>query len=525
MNIDYDAEVRSLARALAEIAHTLEAVDHPAERVARVLVLAAEVVPYSQCALLAMTPGNELELTTVPPLPEAEQAPLRARLERVLHALSNVDDPFEGGEPGAHLTLPVMGLDRVIGVLRVLERAAAPYEAKHVRLLSVIAAQIGAYLAMIRLHEEQRRVALDLSAASEFQQRLVGIVSHDLRNPLAVITMVASTLLPKAQDQRLARALETALRNAKKATRIIGDLVDVTQARVRGELSIFRRGADLRGLVAEVVHDEQVTHPNRTLRLEDGAPVPGRWDPDRISQLTTNLVNNALQYGDPDAPIVVAVTAADGRATITVHNDGSPIPANLVPCIFDPFRRGRHERARGLGLGLFIVDQIARAHGGTASVVSAPGSGTTFTIRLPIDETVAPTATASRSTAADGPAPRPMVLVVDDDDDIRAGMADILEGAGYKVATAGNGAEALTMLQGGLRPRLVLVDLQMPVMNGEELCNRVHDDPELAAIPILIISADTAAAVKAARFGAAGVLAKPVKMDLLVETVAGLSAP
>lgn len=520
MIVDYDAEVRGLARALAEIAHTLEAVDHPRERVTRVLVLAAEVVPYVQCALLAMTPGNELELTTVPALPEADQAPLRGRLERVLHALSNVDDPLEPGGPGAHLTLPVMGLDRVIGVLRVLEGAAVPYEAKHVRLLSVIAAQIGAYLAMIRLHEEQRRLALDLSTASEFQQRLVGIVSHDLRNPLAVITMVASTLLPKAEDQRLARALETALRNAKKATRIIGDLIDVTQARVRGELSVVRRGADLRGLVAEVVNDEQVTHPNRTLRLEDGPPVAGRWDPDRISQLATNLVANALQYGAPDAVIIVSVTAADGHATITVHNDGPPIPGNLLPHVFDPFRRGRHERAKGLGLGLFIVEQIARAHGGTVAVDSAPDRGTTFTVRVPVDE---PATSASPSADAGGLAPRPMVLVVDDDADIRAGMIDILEGAGYKVATAANGAEALTMLQGGLRPRLVLADLQMPVMTGEELCNRVHDDPELASIPILIISADTAAAVKVARFGAVGVLAKPVTMDLLVETVAGLS--
>jgi signal transduction histidine kinase len=524
MNVDYDAEVRQIARALSEIAHTLEGVDFAAERVGRVLVLAREVVPYAQCALLEVSAAGELELITVPELAEPARELLRARLASVLHALADADGPLEPGDSAPHLMLPVMGLDRVIGVVRVTPMPAVPHQAKHVRLLSVIAAQIGAYLAMIRLHDEQRRVALDLSAASEFQQRLVGIVSHDLRNPLAVITTVAASLLPKAEDQRQARALQRALRSAQRATRIIGDLVDVTQARVRGELSVVRRSADLRGLIAEVVEDEQTTNPDRVIELDDqvGAAVMGRWDPDRISQLAVNLISNALQYGDPERPIRVAVAVQDGHGILAVHNHGAGIPADLLPHLFDPFRRGTRQRGRGLGLGLFIVDQIARAHGGAASVESASDRGTTFTVRLPISDLTEALVTPPTAVTA-SPSARPMVMVVDDDLDIRVGMAEILESSGYRVIMASNGAEALALLQDGLRPRLVLLDLDMPIMTGEELCAACQADPALAAIPVLIISADTAAAVKAARFGAA-VLAKPVRMDLLVETVAGLSA-
>ncbi|MGQ0508305.1 MAG: response regulator, partial [Myxococcaceae bacterium] len=205
----------------------------------------------------------------------------------------------------------------------------------------------------------------------------------------------------------------------------------------------------------------------------------------------------------------------------------------LCSALFEPFRQGENRRRRsvggGLGLGLYIVDQIVRSHHGSVSARSTSVEGTTLTVTLPRSVPVQPARDQARGTAeTDAPGRSSVktgkldawtVMVVDDDSDVRLGIAEFLEGSGYEVVTASNGAEALESLQKGLRPSLILVDVNMPVMDGEAFCDACRDDAELSSIPVLVISADAAAAVKLARCGASGFLEKPLRAEALLDTI------
>jgi CheY-like chemotaxis protein len=193
-----------------------------------------------------------------------------------------------------------------------------------------------------------------------------------------------------------------------------------------------------------------------------------------------------------------------------------------LPTIFDPFRHGaerpRSRTTRGLGLGLFIVDQIVRAHGGSIEVTSEDLEGTTFKMRIPrrceLGGAILRTHNAGAAESRNA-----LVMVVDDDEDVRIGMTDILEKRGFQAVVAADGHEALQLLEAGARPRLILLDLSMPRMSGEEFCDKLQDNPALAHIPVVIVSADTAAALRLSRERAKAFLAKPVSLDQLLAAI------
>jgi signal transduction histidine kinase len=281
-----------------------------------------------------------------------------------------------------------MSADRVIGVLRVEPESGVEFDAGHVSLLSVLAAQLGAYYALVFSREEVALRAQQLAKAHEFQQRLAAIVSHDLRTPLSVIMTTASTCLKTASDPDLVQTMKRLLRNAIKSARIVQDLLDVTHTQVAGVIPVKRRTTDLHAVVKEVVEDARVAHPRATIELSvsvRGSP-RDQWDAERLAQVVQNLINNAVQHGDPARPVRVHLRMNEAAATLSVRNRGRVIPAEFLPRIFDPFVHGplgEREPKTGLGLGLYIVSQIAKAHGGLVHVTSTPGAGTAFKVRLP----------------------------------------------------------------------------------------------------------------------------------------------
>jgi signal transduction histidine kinase len=539
MTHDYDAEVRKISRALSEMAHALESADDMNDRVIQTLVLTQDLVPYRRCALLKLVPGTQPELFVVPDVHSpAERAQLLSTLQRLFRLVADAEEIGRSSEGAPHLALPVMGLDQVVGVLRVEPSEDTVYDARHVRLLSVVAAQLGAYLAMIKLRDEEVLRTEELARANEFQQLLLGVIGHDLRNPLSVIITVASQLLEKTDDQREAKNIERVLRNAEKANRIITDLLDVTHARVTGELPVTKQRVDLYRIVQEIVDDARVQHPVVELVVRTRGSARADCDAVRLSQLATNLINNALTHGEQGAPVRVELDVGPSDVVLSVHNRGPAISPDLLPGIFDPFKQGaRHQRGRGigggLGLGLYIVDRIAQAHGGGVVARSTETDGTTFTVTFPRWHE-APEAKGSKRagdgsdrTSADGEAmggaSHPMVMVVDDDVDVRDGISELLQHRGFTVATAADGAEALELLRAGIRPKLVLLDLWMPVMDGESFCNALHEDPSLSSIPVCVISSDTGRAVKLIRSGASEFLRKPVQVQELLKTLERVS--
>jgi signal transduction histidine kinase len=165
---------------------------------------------------------------------------------------------------------------------------------------------------------------------------------------------------------------------------MVSDLLDFTRIAARGGLPVERRPIDLRGPVHEAVDEIAVSHPGRVkLALPDHA-VEGSWDPDRVAQVVTNLVANALQYGAPEGAIQVQLRDEGAEAILSVGNQGPVIAPEDLPTLFDPFQKGPAGTHRaGLGLGLHIVYEVVKAHGGKIEVTSNAEQGTTFTARFP----------------------------------------------------------------------------------------------------------------------------------------------
>ncbi|WP_198321046.1 hybrid sensor histidine kinase/response regulator [Azohydromonas aeria] len=245
-------------------------------------------------------------------------------------------------------------------------------------------------LAALKLHEAQqaaRRGEELLRQQVQFAEMFVGIASHDLRNPMSVIMLNAAILgrspqLPPELQQCVAR-IKT---SGQRALRLIHDLLDFTQARLGTGIPISRTSIDLHAVAQETVEELRIAHPGHEVVLEVSGDGAGIWDADRLSQLLVNLVTNALVYGAADAPVQVNIAGDDDSVTLAVHNQGEPIPAQLREALFEPLRRGVQRQgvpSGNIGLGLFIVQQIAYAHAGEVTLESAAEAGTTFSVRLP----------------------------------------------------------------------------------------------------------------------------------------------
>jgi signal transduction histidine kinase len=164
--------------------------------------------------------------------------------------------------------------------------------------------------------------------------------------------------------------------------RMIGDLLDLTRTRLGGAIPLKRVPTDLQQLCDEVLLQVQAAHPGVVVRFRVSGSVSGEWDPDRLAQVVSNLVGNAIQHGG-GGPISVETRGSDGSVTLSVHNGGNPIPLAAQGTLFEPLARGASDATQSIGLGLFIARAIVTAHGGDIRVRSAEGSGTTFDVVLP----------------------------------------------------------------------------------------------------------------------------------------------
>lgn len=221
----------------------------------------------------------------------------------------------------------------------------------------------------------------------EFQERFLAILGHDLRNPLAAIDMGAS-LLRRTADARTTKILDRIGASAQRMSRMIEQILDLTRSRLGGGLEIVRAPTDLAGALREVVEELRAAHPSRRIELHSPATLPGELDRDRLLQVFSNIIGNAISYGSRTGAVVVRAWREGGHALVEVHNDGPSIPAELQLKLFDPFRRGnrdsRNAQTAGLGLGLFISHQIVTGHGGSIRVESSPEHGTSFRVALPL---------------------------------------------------------------------------------------------------------------------------------------------
>ncbi len=236
--------------------------------------------------------------------------------------------------------------------------------------------------------DELTRTRDELHQRAELDQQLIGIVSHDLRNPLNAIGMATALLVKLGRlDDQQTKIVARITSSAGRATRLISDFLDFTQARVSGRIPVTPRPANIRQIARQAFDEVHMAHPDRPVAVEHAGDDTGVWDPDRLAQLIGNLVSNAFQHSPASSVVRLSTRGTAGEVAIEVHNDGTPIPPGDLAKLFEPFERGTgaERSSRSVGLGLFICRQIARAHGGTITVESAAGLGTRFIVRMPRD--------------------------------------------------------------------------------------------------------------------------------------------
>jgi PAS domain S-box-containing protein len=231
----------------------------------------------------------------------------------------------------------------------------------------------------LRAAEEERK------RHDQFRDLFLGILAHDLRNPLNTIVMgaelVKELLEPGGTE---ARTLDRIGASARRMARMIEQLLDMTRVRLGKGLVLQPEPTEMGELCERMVEEARLAHPARAFELERRGECHAVVDRDRVEQVLSNLLGNAVAHGAAALPVRMRVSGGGGSVQVAVHNAGEPIPPDVLPRLFDPFVQGRLKRnSEGLGLGLFICHQVASAHGGTLAVESSPERGTTFTLTLP----------------------------------------------------------------------------------------------------------------------------------------------
>jgi signal transduction histidine kinase len=217
------------------------------------------------------------------------------------------------------------------------------------------------------------------------REEFIAVLGHDLRNPLSSIQAGAQVLQRVPLDERGSKMLDIIQKSVGRMAGLIEDVMDFARARLGAGLPL-RRSADqlLRPTLEQVIAELRTASPARKIEAHLDFVDPVNCDRARVAQLLSNLLGNALTHGSPDAPVSVSASSDNGTFELSVANAGAPIAEATIERLFQPFTRATSgPDQKGLGLGLYIASQIARAHGGTLHVTSTP-ERTCFTFRMPI---------------------------------------------------------------------------------------------------------------------------------------------
>ena len=488
-----------VARVLADIAHALNSPDQADVRVRHVLDYLRLLVPYDCCALLEAEPGRAQKLVVLPEGgARGSVCEVLARLLRDLTEPATLHSDLPSPEVAAqlpyrsHLVLPIVGRD-VIGLLYV-GKAAGAYSEEHLRLLAVVASQVGAYLRERHFQAENARLYEEVKAASAAKDEFLAMLAHELRNPLAPIrNAVAIQRRLDAPEPRLQAARDMIDRQVTHMARLLDDLLDVSRV-TRGKITLAPVRLDLRDVVRHAVE------ANRPLMEQNGHQLHVRLAPEplwvegdgiRLTQVLGNLLTNAAKFTPSGGTVEVSVRATGDRAEARVRDTGVGLVPEALDRIFGLFSQEDvtlDRREGGLGIGLTLVKRLVELHGGTVEARSAGrGCGSEFIVRLPL----LPPALFLDATPAEGraasPSSRLRVLIVEDNIDAAESLAALLALDSHEVRIAADGPTALRIAQAA-PPDLALVDIGLPEMSGYEVVREMRALPEGQRIAMVAIT-------------------------------------
>lgn len=345
-----------------------------------------------------------------------------------------------------------------------------------------LAASLDARLAAERELSEKARALREADAQkSEFMATL----SHELRNPLAPIRFALDLLDSPPPTGERARI--TIRRQVQHLTRLIDDLLDLTRI-TRNKLQLQLKPVALADAITDALDATAGELARGGQRLALAVPETPLWlhaDADRVVQILTNLLNNAVRHTDAKGTITLGATDDTTHVTIYVRDTGAGIQASNLERVFDSFVQVGESRHGGLGIGLALVKGLAELHGGAVQALSEGlGRGSEFRVRLPRAD--APAAAAENPAQAP-PAPRQRVLVVDDNRDAADLLGNLLADLGHDVLVAYDGADALRRAP-AFDPAIALLDIGMPGMNGYELAAELRRTPSTAGMLLIAIT-------------------------------------
>jgi signal transduction histidine kinase/DNA-binding response OmpR family regulator len=464
------------------------------------------------------------------------------------------------------LAIPVLGGAppevRAVLVSGLSSRRA--FDADYRSFLALVVEDLAAGLASARVREQERSQVEALAALDDAKTRFFSNVSHEFRTPLTLLLGPLDDLLsgdePLTEHQR--HALLLGRRNALRMRHLVNALLDLTQAQGAGLAPTFR-ALDLGRYTAELASAFESAVESAGLVLQvDCRPLdgPAYVDVAMWEKIVLNLISNALKH-TWQGSITVSLSSQDGMAELQVSDTGIGIPEEELPRLFERFHQVKGVLARsaeGSGIGLALVSELVELHKGTVSVDSEVGRGTKFTVRIPLRPAAAGTAPAAgpserpsasmaaetflaeaeRWAATDGwteedalPGPVPdgapggRVLVVDDNAEMRGYLRRVLAGH-FEVETVADGKAALAAIRSS-RPDLVLTDVMMPELDGFEFLGAIRGDPEMARIPVIMLSARAGqeSSVEGLDAGADDYLVKPFsRIELIARVRSNMTA-
>jgi len=483
---------QSVARTLYDIAQGFDSPLDTESRLRRALALLRRIVPSDRCALLEAPAAGAARLVVEPDIPEEREA-LRRVLTRSLTAVTDEPRPAADSLPSdvahlvtcaSHLTVPVLGLDRVLGVLFVSHHETDAYTDDHLRLMSVVASQTAAYLTACRLHAQDAQIVSEHEAAraaaeaeSHAKNEFLAMLAHELRNPLMAIRTTMQTIRGQAErDPIVQRARQIVERQVRHLARLLDDLLDVSRL-MRGKIELHKETVTLQMIVAAALETTRGFIDARRHGESMSLPAVPLWfeaDPTRITQVVGTLLDNAAKYTPRGGEISVTGYREGAEVVLRVRDTGIGIAPEMLGPVFDLFVRADQSRAGsegGLGVGLTLARTVIELHGGTIIAQSeGPGRGSEFVVRLPVGAPVGPPEPDDRRPVA---IEARQILLVEDDDNVREALRRILMLDGHRVEVARDGPEGVELAL-ATAPEVVFIDIGLSGIDGHEVGRRIR---------------------------------------------------
>ena len=389
--------VQLVARTLYDIAQGFDWLVDPEPRLRRALRLLRRIVPYDRCGLLDMPAVGGSRLVVEPDAPDERDGVARILRRFVAVLTDEAHRPFVPlWASSSHLAVPLVGMDRVQGILFV--RGTEVYTENHLRLLSVVAAQIAAYLTACRLREQEAQIVVDYEAArvaadaeSRGKDEFLAMLARELGKPLTPIRLAMLTIRGQAErDPAVQQAKDVVERQVESLRQVLGALLDVLRLR-REKVELRKQSTTLQTIVTAALETTLGLADARRHRVSVSLPVDPLWleaDAARLTQAVSNLLDNAAKFTSPGGEISVTGSREGATIVLRVRDTGVGLSREMLPLIFDlcaqtdrPLRQGEE----GLGVGLTLARLLIELHGGSLEAHSeGEGQGSEFVVRVPI---------------------------------------------------------------------------------------------------------------------------------------------